>query len=55
MSETRTYVVTATVVVTYQVEAESIEDAQNAYYDGRIHASQDHCDWDTQEVDAEEA
>ena len=55
MSETRTYVVTATVEITYQVEAESSEDAHNAYYDGRIHASQDHCDWDTQEVYAVEA
>mgnify|MGYP003134095236 CR=1 FL=1 len=46
------YTVTATVEITYVVEAEDEDDAIQAYWDGRIHAAKDYADWDTQEVEA---
>tara|TARA_Y100000361_G_scaffold30915_1_gene25787 strand:+ start:10235 stop:10435 length:201 start_codon:yes stop_codon:yes gene_type:complete len=49
------YEVVATVDITYSIEAESEEDAIQAYWDGRIHASKDYGDWDTQEVEAHES
>ena len=49
------YEVIATVDITYSIEAESEEDAIQAYWDGRIHASKDYGDWDTQEVEAYES
>mgnify|MGYP003139728689 CR=1 FL=1 len=48
------YRVTATVEITYVVEADDEDDAIRAYWDGRIHAANDYDDWDTQEVEASE-
>ena len=50
----QTYIVSVNVDITYLVEAESEEDAVSAYSDGRIHALEDVCDWDTQSVRAVE-
>ena len=49
------YEVTATVDITYMIEADDEDDAIQAYWDGRIHASKDYGDWDTQEVEAHES
>ena len=49
------YEVIATVDISYFIEAESEEDAIQAYWDGRIHASKDCTDWDTTEVEAHES
>ena len=48
------YTVTATVEITYLVEADDEDDAIQAYWDGRFHAANDYCEWDTQEVEARE-
>ena len=48
------YEVKATVDITYMIEADDEADAIEAYWDGRIHASNDYGDWDTQEVEAHE-
>ena len=47
------YTVKATVEIYYQIEANNEDDAIEAYWDGRIHASKDHVDWDTKEVEVE--
>tara|TARA_Y100000768_G_C23624950_1_gene516806 strand:+ start:200 stop:358 length:159 start_codon:yes stop_codon:yes gene_type:complete len=49
------YEVKATVDITYMIEADDEDDAIQAYWDGRIHASKDYGDWDTQEVEAYES
>ena len=49
------YEVVAKVEVTYVIEADDENDAIQAYWDGRIHASRDCTDWDTHKVEAYES